>query len=144
MLDKSSLVTRIAIGITVGFILGLVGFLMFPHVLPDVDPMLRWGFLLWYMTLGAVITVFGVLDWQPVLDLAMPWWIRAPLIAAWMNFVLTLLICHHLRDFSLALFGQDGILTSPFWFVGEGVLVGLIIGFACTRFGDGGPGTGER
>jgi len=133
--------TRIAIGTTAGFVLGLVGFLMLPYVLPSADPMLSWGYLLWYTSLGAIIAALGVLDWQEVLERPIPWWIGAPAIGAWMNFVLTLLIYHHLRAFSQALFGEASLLVSPFWFAGEGVVVGLIIGYACTHFG--GEGTGR-
>ena len=53
------------------------------------DSLLRWGILLWYTTLGAIIGVFGVYTWNPVLKLPMPWWFLAPLLGAWMNFVST-------------------------------------------------------
>lgn len=134
MIGSPTLVTRIAVGVTVGFVLGLAGFLMVPYVLPDADPMLGWGFLLWYTTLGAIIVVFGVFDWQAVHKHLPPWWVRAPLVGAWMNFVLTLLIHHQLSEFSKTLFGMEGFLTAPLWFVGEGVVVGLIIGYAATKF----------
>ena len=144
MFGNPSLVTRIAVGKTVGLAFGLIGFLMMPYILPDADPMMRWGFLLWYTTLGAIIAIFGVFTWHPVLQLPMPWWVRAPLLGAWMNFVLTLLIHDQLRQFSLALFGPNSLLTSPFWFVAEGAIVGLVIGYACTRVGGEGPETAGR
>lgn len=143
MVGTPSLLTRIAVGTTVGFVLGLAGFLMVPHVLPEADPMLGWGFLLWYTTLGAIVVVFGVFDWRPAVPSLPPWWIRAPLVAAWMNFVLTLLIRHHLSQFSMALFGAEGFLTSPFWFAGEGLAIGLIIGYAATKFASDGPAAGR-
>ena len=40
-----------------------------------------------------------------------------------------------------SIFGPEGILSSPFWFVAEGAIVGLVIGFAATRFGGEGPET---
>ena len=139
MFGKPSLVTRIAVGKTVGFIVGLIGFVMLPYVLPEAGEALRWGFLLWYTTLGAVIAVFGVFNFHPVLRLPLPWWVRAPLVGAWMNFVLTLMIYDTLHAFSLSLFGAEGWLTSPFWFVAEGALVGLVIGYFATRAGGEGP-----
>jgi hypothetical protein len=144
MFGKPSLVTRIAIGKTVGLAFGLTGFLMMPYVLPDADPMLRWGFLLWYTTLGAIIAIFGVFTWHPVLQMPMPWWVRAPFLGAWMNFVLALLMYDQLRQFSVSLFGPDSAFTSPFWFVVEGAVVGLVIGCACTRIGGEGPETAGR
>ena len=61
-----------------------------------------------------------------------------------MNFVLTLMIHDQLRQFSVSLFGPDSVLTSPFWFVAEGAVVGLAIGYACTRIGGEGPETAGR
>jgi len=84
-----SLVTRIAVGKAFGFAIGLIGFIVLPFILPDVGWLIRWGILLWYTTLGAIIGMFGVFTWHPVLKLPLPWWVRAPLIGAWMNFVLT-------------------------------------------------------
>ena len=139
MFEPASLMTRIAIGKFIGFAVGLIGFTLLPFMLPDSGWLLRWGLLLWYTTVGACIGVFGVFTWHPVLQLPMPWWVRAPLLGAWMNFVLTLLIHDQLRQFSLALFGPDSLLTSPFWFVAEGAIVGLVIGYACTRIGGEGP-----
>lgn len=144
MFGKPSLVTRIAVGKSIGLAFGLAGFLMLPYLLPGADPMLRWGFLLWYTTLGAIIGVFGVFDFHPVLQLPLPWWVRAPVLGAWMNFVLTLFIADELRAFNLSLFGPGGLFASPFWFVAEGVVVGLVIGYACTRIGGEGPETAER
>jgi hypothetical protein len=65
-----------------------------------------------------------VFDWQQVRDRPVPWWTWPPPICAWMDFVPTPLVDHHLRDVSLALFGEEGLRTSPFWFVGEGMVVG--------------------
>lgn len=144
MLSNPSLVTRIAAGKTVGFIFGLIGFLTIPYVLPGADPMMRWGFLLWYTTLGAIIAIFGVFDRHPLLNLPMPWWVRAPLLGVWMNLVLTLLIHDRLAEFSAVLFGTDGPFSSPFWFVAEGALVGAVIGYVATRLGGEGPETAGR
>ena len=144
MFGRPSLVTRIAVGKTVGFCFGLVGFLMIPYVLPAADPMMRWGFLLWYTTLGAIIAVLGVFTYHPVFRMPFPWWFRAPVMGAWMNLVLTLLMHDRIAQFSLALFGPASAFSSPFWFVGEGVIVGLVIGYAATRAGGEGPETVAR
>lgn len=144
MLSNPSMVTRIAVGKTVGFVFGLIGFLMIPYILPGADPMLRWGFLLWYTTLGAVIALAGVFDRYPLLNLPMPWWIRAPSLGAWMNFVLTLLLHDQLAEFAATMFGAGGTFSSPFWFVAEGALVGAIIGYCTTRIGGEGPETVGR
>jgi hypothetical protein len=58
-----------------------------------------------------------------------------------MNFVLTLLAYDLLAEFMYAMFGADGMISSPFWFVLEGAFVGLIIGYLATRFGGEGAAT---
>ncbi len=144
MLENPSLVTRIAIGKGVGFVVGLAGFLSLPYFVPEAGWLIRWGVLLWYTTLGAIIGVFGVLTYHPVLKLPMPWWVRAPLLGAWMNFVLTFFAYDTLKDMLVVMFGAEGALASPFWFTLEGALVGLLIGYVATRFGGEGPETVGR
>ena len=144
MFGHPSLVTRIAIGKAIGFVIGLAGFVTLPFFLPDADWLIRWGILLWYTTLGAIIGMFGVFTWHPVLKLPLPWWVRAPLLGAWMNFVLTFFAYDVMKAMLQTLFGPDSLLTSPFWFVAEGVVVGLIIGYFATRFGGEGVETVGR
>ncbi len=144
MFEKPSLVTRIAIGKAVGFAVGLAGFFLLPVFVPEAGWLIRWGILLWYTTLGAIIGVFGVFTYHPVLKLPMPWWFRAPLLGAWMNFVLTFFAYDTMKDMLVAMFGTDGVLTSPFWFTLEGAVVGLLIGYLATRFGGEGAETVGR
>jgi len=144
MFGNPSLITRIAVGKGVGFVVGLIGFLSLPYFAPEADWLIRWGVLLWYTTLGAIIGVFGVVTYHPVLKLPMPWWFRAPILGAWMNFVLTFFAYDTMKDMLVAMFGVDGAFTSPFWFTLEGALVGLLIGYLATRFGGEGPETVGR
>jgi hypothetical protein len=141
MFENPSLITRIAIGKALGFIFGLMGFIFLPYFLSDVDSLLRWGILLWYTTLGAIVGVFGVFTYHPILKLPFPWWFRATILGAWMNFVLTFFAFDVMQVMMLSLFGENGVLTSPFWFTAEGAIIGLIIGYFCTRFGGEGKAT---
>ena len=129
---KPSLITRIALGKAVGLVIGLVGALGVPSIYPDVDVLTRIGILLWYPTMGAFIGVFGVLTHHPVLNLPLPWWVRAPLIGAWMNLVLVF-FAHEVMTGVLA--HLTGVNLSPFWFVLEGAIIGALIGYVATRFG---------
>jgi hypothetical protein len=106
-----------------------------PYFLADAGWLLRWGVLSWYTTVGAIIGVFGVYTYHPVLKLPFPWWIRATLLGAWMNFVLTFLAYDIMQTMMVSLFGEGSVLSSPFWFTAEGAIVGLIIGYFATRFG---------
>ncbi len=144
MFGKPSLITRIAIGKGIGLLVGLAGFLFLPFFVPEASWLLRWGILLWYTTLGAIIGVFGVFTWHPILKLPLPWWVRAPLIGAWMNFVLTFFAYDAMQEVMSSMFGADGLLQSPFWFTAEGALVGLVIGYFATRFGGEGKETVGR
>ncbi len=135
MLKNPSLVTRIMIGESVGLAVGLIGFLSMVYFWPEVSTLTRWGILLWYTTLGAIIGVFGVMTWHPILKLPLPWWIRSPFIGGWMNFVLTFFAFDVMKSMLSSTFGDIGYLTSPFWFVLEGAIVGLLIGYLATRFG---------
>ena len=144
MFGNPSLITRIAIGKALGFLVGLAGFVFLPWFLPEAGWLLRWGILLWYATLGAIIGMFGVFTRHPVLKLPMPWWVRAPVVGAWMNFVLTFFAYDAMKQVMESTFGPEGVLSSPFWFVAEGAVVGLIIGYCATRFGGEGVETVGR
>ncbi len=141
MFGNPSLVTRIAIGEGVGCVVGLIGFIFMPYFYPESGWLLRWGILLWYTTVGGIIGIFGVFTRHPVLKLPMPWWVRAPFLGAWMNFVLTLFAYDTMKAVLVSMFGSDGIMISPFWFVAEGAVIGLLIGYFATRFGGEGPET---
>jgi hypothetical protein len=123
---------------------GLVGFALLPTFLPDASSLIRWGILLWYPTVGAIVGVFGVYTRHPILKLPMPWWFRAPLIGAWMNFVLTFFAYDAMQSMMSAIFGPQGLLSLPFWFTAEGAVVGLVIGCFANRFGGEGKAALER
>jgi hypothetical protein len=143
MLAKPSLMTRIVVGKTVGFIVGLLAFVFLPYLAPDSGWLLRFGVLFWYTTLGAIIAVFGVFNWHPLFKIPMPWWLFAPIVGAWMNLLLALIAFPTFEALMLAIFGPDG-LRSPFWLCLEGAIVGFIIGYFATRFGGEGPATAGR
>jgi hypothetical protein len=135
MFANPSLITRIAIGKGIGFLVGLAGFIFLPHFLPGADWLLRWGILLWYTTFGAIIGVFGVLTYYPILNLTLPWWLRAPIVGAWLNFVLAFFAYDVMAEMLVRLFGEGGALNSPFWFAAEGAIVAYDIDYFATRFG---------
>ncbi len=141
MFGNPSLITRIAIGKGIGLVFGLLGFVLLPYFDPEAGWLMRWGILLWYTTLGAIIGVFGVFTWHPILKLPMPWWFRDPLIGAWMNFVLTFFGYEEMKAMMITMFGADGVFQSPFWFTAEGAFVGIVIGYFATRFGGEGKET---
>jgi hypothetical protein len=144
MFSNPSLMTRIAIGKGIGFIVGLVAFFSLPFFLPDANGLFRWGILFWLTTVGAFIGVFGVFTWHPILRLPMPWWFRSALIGSWMSFVLTFFAYDEMKAIMVLTFGPDGVLSSPFWSVIDGAIFGMIIGYFATRFGGEGKETVEE
>ena len=144
MLENPSLITRVVIGKSIGFALGLIGLIIIPFLWPDSGWMERIAFLFWYTTLGAFVGLVGVMTWHPLLRMPMPWWFSSVLIGAWMNLVLTLFIYDRLTEMMLELPVGSGLFQSPFWFVAEGAIVGLVIGYFATRFGGEGPDTVQQ
>ena len=140
-MDKQSLVTSITVGKSVGCVIGFIGFIALPFLVPEIDWFIRWGVLLWYTTMGAIIGVFGVFTEHPILRLPMPWWFRAPFLGAWLNFVLTFFAYDTMKMMMKVSFGESGPLQSPFWFTAEGAIIGLIIGYFATRLGGEGRAT---
>jgi len=141
LFGNPSIVTRIAIGKSIGFLFGIAGFVLVPHFLPEAEWQLRWGLLLWYTTMGAVIGVFGVITYHPVLKLPLPWWFRAPLMGGWMNFVLTFFAHDVMAAMLVRMLGEASTSSVMFWFTAEGAIIGLIIGFFATHFGGEGKET---
>jgi len=141
MTDHPSIIVRIAIGKAIGFVIGLAGFIALPFLVPEISWQLRWGILFWYTTVGAIIGVFGIFSRHPVLMIPLPWWVRAPLIGGWMNFVLMFFAYDQMEVVLIAVFGAGSMLTMPLWFVVEGAIVGALIGGIATRVGGEGPET---
>jgi hypothetical protein len=52
-----------------------------------------------------------------------------------MNFVLTFFAYDTMGEVLVSMFGEQGVMTSPFWFTAEGAIIGLVIGYVATRFG---------
>ena len=141
---KPSLLRRIAIGKGLGILVGLAEMLTLPLFVAEPTWLLRWGILFWYLTVGALIGLFGVIERQPVLRLRLAWWFRGPFLGAWMNFVLTLFAYGAFAEIMRYTFGAGGLLSSPFWFVFEGAVVGLIIDYLATRHGGEGAEVAGR
>lgn len=138
--SKPSLIMRIGVGKLVGLVFGLIGFFILPMVWEGSTPLLQWGVLLWYTTLGAIIGVFGVITYHPILHLPFPWYVRAPFLGAWMNFVLTFFAFDTFQAMMNEAMNGYYAGMSPFWFAAEGAFVGLIIGWLATKFGGEGAG----
>jgi hypothetical protein len=134
--SQSKLMMQIVIGKVLGLLIGLSGFFMVPLFLIDVGPMFQYGILLWYITFGAIIGLMAQVTYHPLFKSPMPWWLGAGLMGAWLNFMLTFFAFDIMETIMLQVFGQDGIIQSPFWFTAEGLILGLLIGFGVKYLAD--------
>ena len=139
MFNAPSLMARIAIGKLVGFIFGASAFIFVPLFMPEASQRLIWAFFFWYITFGAIIGAFGVMGKIPVINITLPWWFRGAYIGAWLNLVLTLFIYDQLLLLMQGMFGADSLLSSPFWLVLEGLIVGFVVDYFATKYGGEGP-----
>ena len=135
MTDHPSLTMRLIIGKSLGLVFGIITFFALPDSIPGASPMLAWGLLFWMINIGLMVGLIGVVTWHPVLKIRLPWWVRAPLVGSWMNFILAFLIYDQLQASIIHLMGPDSFFQSPFWFVLDGAIIGLVIGYFATRFG---------
>ena len=143
-LTNPLLVRPIGIGKAIGLLFGLAGFVLLPVLAPGSGWLLRWGVLLWYLTLGALVAMACILTRPPLSKPPMPWWLVATGLGAWMNFVLTLFAYDAMKMVMVSAFGENGVLQSPFWFMAEGASVGLVIGYGVTRLGSPAAVAGDR
>ena len=134
MSKNPSIIMRITYGKLTGLVFAGLGVFIIPFVFPDLSWLMRIAFLLYYISLGAIIGAMGVLKYHPTIKISLPWWLRGPAIGAWMNFVLILFIHDKMLTMMTLAFGADSILASPWWFILEGVLFGLLTDFICTRY----------
>lgn len=143
MPDRSTLLTRLAISQMAGLLIGLAGFELIVVLLPDADPLFRWGVLLWYPTMGAMIAVVDQLRSQGGLPWEMDWWVPGAIFGAWFNFVITFMAYGTMSKFLSGIFGAASTFASPFWFVAEGMAAGVAIAYLVMRFGGEGRGIGD-
>ncbi|MCK9996268.1 MAG: hypothetical protein KAH56_08325 [Candidatus Krumholzibacteria bacterium] len=70
----------------------------------------------------------------------MPFWVRGPVFGAWFNLVLAFLMYEKLSVLMQELGGAFSGVTSPFWIVLEGAVLGLVIDAVATKIaGEGMP-----
>ena len=133
MISASAFMKRIVIGKSLGFAVGLLGFFLLPVFVEHIPMMPRLGLLCWYTTFGFVVAMTGCLDRHPVLGFAMPWWLSGSVMGAWLNLVLALMFYDTLDATMVGIFGEDGLLRSPFSVVVEGLIIGATIAFVTDR-----------
>ncbi len=99
----------------------------------DISLLERWTVVFWYTTLGGVVGISNVVVREPVTNLPLPWWFRAPLISAWLCLMVVLFAGDRVQKLVCVVHVSNGVLTSPYWFVVDGIIVGIVAGVISTR-----------
>ena len=66
MTSKLFIINRIAIGKSIGFLLSLIGIIIY-LIGVKIPLSIEVVFILWYVTFGAIIGIFGIFIWHPIL-----------------------------------------------------------------------------
>ncbi len=132
MFRANPLVTRLSIAKGLGFLYGLTWLIAVPIALPDGDPYLPWGAMLWFTTMGGVIGIVGLFDRHPLFpSWRLPWWLRGTAMGAAMG--LALVLVNHSGIAAITSAMVSGVFDSPWWLIAETALVGAAIDFLATR-----------
>ena len=107
------IIKRVGTAKMVGFLIGLIAFLMIPSIWPSESMWLRVGILLWYGTFGAFIGIIGLFNEHPMFKFRMPFWFRGPVFGAWLNLVLAFLMHDKLAVLIPQLGGTLGGIEKP-------------------------------
>lgn len=129
MFELPSLSTRIAIGKMVGLLIGLCSFVMMPLVDPETGEQARWGILLWYPTMGAMIALSEQFEAEGGFFMPINWWLRGLMIGGWLNLLVALIAGDLVGGILAGIFGSASPLASPYWFAAMGAFAGLAIAY---------------
>lgn len=140
-LSKPSITLRVGYGKFFGLLIGVIAYFALTSFAPQLDLSFRIGFILWYLTFGAVIGLMGVFTSNPLFNINISWWTRGLIAGAWFNLVLLMFIFDEVSEVLLGLFEEYSIFSTPWWFVVEGALIGLILDFLLTRIAGEGSQT---
>jgi len=124
---------RVAIGKTIGLIVGLIVMLVLPLFGYPGFGSTGFGILLMFILMGAMIGFLGQYDRHPVFDFKMSWWMRGGLVGISFMFMFVLLSYDSLEIVMKSTLISWTGLSSPFWALIDGVIVGMIMGFCETK-----------
>ena len=128
---KGRLTNRLALSKFIGFLFWGLAFFAIPYVFIHADILLRFGIWFWYISIWAVIGVFGVMDRFPIWNMRFPALLRWACLGAWMNFVLIFFIHDKI---TLLMLGTYFEWFSPIWLVLEWLLFGILADYFATKY----------
>lgn len=129
---KHSVTNRIIIGKLIGFVAGVLTWLILSLMGATLDLKFGLGLVLFYILTGAIIGFMGMFERHPVLKFKTPWWLHGITMGLAMHLILILV---SYDQFALMM-QEMGIwgMVSPWWALIDGAILGLIMAFAATKF----------
>jgi len=134
MFKLHSISGRIFVGKMIGLIAGAATLLLLPLISIETSLEFQIGFVLLMVVMGAMIGFIGIFKEHPLFPgIKMPWWLRGPSIGILFFLILVLLAKDDLEPFmSLDIITWTG-LTSPYWAMLDGAILGGLMGYLITK-----------
>ncbi len=134
MFKIHSITGRIFIGVIIGLVVGIISIAFLPLFGFSLFSMFGFGTLITFVMMGFTLGLVGIFDYHPIFKFKMQWWIRGAVIG--LIFTLMYIL---LSYSSIELILESNILSwmglsSPFWVLFDGVIIGLFMGWAETKF----------
>ncbi|QSH39674.1 hypothetical protein JXR01_01545 [Candidatus Kaiserbacteria bacterium] len=134
MFKMRSVAGRIFIGVLIGLVVGIVAILALPTFGFSLFSMFGFGTLLVFILMGLTLGLVGMFDTHPIFGFTMRWWIRGA-VAGFLFTLMYILLGYS----SLEVVMESNVvawmgLSSPFWVLIDGTLIGLFMGWMETKF----------
>jgi len=129
---KHSVFNRIIIGKSIGFVVGGLVFFLLPVFGIALEVKFGLGLWLFYIMMGAITALMGIMDHHPMLKFKMPFWIRGTIVGLSMHLMLVLLAYDQMAALVIAMDFMG--MQAPWWCLIDGAILGLFMGWAETKF----------
>jgi hypothetical protein len=134
MFHIHSVTGRIVIGKSIGFAIGLLIMLALPTFDMPIVSMFGLGTLLMFILMGAMTGFMGLFDRHPLFQFKLPWWIRGGAIGFVFMLMYILLTYNTFIPFMQSSLVSWTGLSSPFWALIDGTVIGMLMSFVETKF----------
>jgi hypothetical protein len=132
MFQLHSIAGRILIGKSVGFLVGLLSFFFLPNLGMEHELLFRLGLWVFYALFGVTIGLAGVLTVHPF-GFRLYFWMRGAVLGTVFHLMLVLLAYDAMMSIMLHPAFAWLPLTSPFWIVLDGAILGMIMAALATK-----------
>lgn len=133
MFHRHSMAGRVAVAVGVGFVIGGLVNLFLVSSGVNYTTTFSYGLWLFYILMSLTIAVMGIFIRHPIFRFPMRWWMRGAVIGAIYHLLLVLLAYDIVMEMmQLPIVTWLG-LTSPFWVLLDGIVIGMIVGGVTTK-----------